>query len=104
MQTTIYFGEDDTYLIKLIDKKAERGRKSRSAVIMEILEQYFEKGKNIGEILIDMGVLEPTQFKRIQKEAAKKHILPEDEIKRIVGQKNFQHAQIIYARCQTEEK
>ena len=104
MQTTIYFGEDDTYLIKLVDKKAERGRKSRSAVIMEILEQYFEKGKNIGEILVDMEIINRAELEKIGEKAKKEHITLENKLKEAVGQKEYQHAQLIYERCQAEEK
>jgi len=57
MQTTIYYNEDDAYLVKQVDSKARRERKSRSAVILSILEEHFEREKRLGEILIDLGVL-----------------------------------------------
>lgn len=59
MQTTIYYNEEDQYLMDLVDQVARRERKSRSAVILSILEEYFERGKRIGEILVDMGFLSP---------------------------------------------
>jgi hypothetical protein len=57
MQTTIYYSDDDAYLMSQVDAKGRRERKSRSAVILSILEQYFESEKRLGEILIDLGVI-----------------------------------------------
>jgi len=57
MQTTIYYSEQDAYLIRQLDLKGRRERKSRSAVILSILEEYFEREKRLGEILIDMGAI-----------------------------------------------
>ena len=57
MQVTIYFGEADEYLLRLIDTKSSRERKSRSAVIISLLEESFESGRRLGEILVDLGVL-----------------------------------------------
>jgi hypothetical protein len=37
--------------------KARKERKSRSAVIPSVLEEYFEHNNKIGEILLDMGAL-----------------------------------------------
>jgi len=57
MQVTLYFGEEDEYLIRLVDEKARRERKSRSAVVLSILEEYFEQGKRLGEILVDLKTI-----------------------------------------------
>ncbi len=57
MQTTIYYNKEDAYLISKVDAKSRCERKSRSAVILSILEDYFEKDKRLGEILVDLGVL-----------------------------------------------
>ncbi|MEN6369652.1 MAG: hypothetical protein ABFD77_08155 [Thermotogota bacterium] len=57
MQTTIYYSDEDAYLLKQVDAKGRRERKSRSAVILSVLEQYFEAEKKLGEILIDLGVV-----------------------------------------------
>ena len=40
-----------------VDAKGRRERKSRSAVSLSILEDYFESDKRLGEILVDIGVL-----------------------------------------------
>jgi two-component system chemotaxis sensor kinase CheA len=57
VQATVYCSDGDAYLIQQVDAKARRERKSRSAVILSILEDYFEREKRIGEILIDLGAL-----------------------------------------------
>ena len=54
VQVTLYYNDEDQYLLALVDGLAERERKSRSAVIMSILEEHFERGKKLGEILVDM--------------------------------------------------
>ena len=57
MQTTIYYNDGDAYLMKQVDAKGRRERKSRSAVILSILEEHFEREKRLGEILVDLGVI-----------------------------------------------
>ncbi len=57
MQTTIYYREKDNYLIDKVEEKASRERKSKSAVILSILEEYFEAEQKLGEILRDLGAL-----------------------------------------------
>ena len=54
MQMSIYYKEGDEYLIDMVEKLAERRRMSKSAVILSILEEYFEADKRVGEILRDM--------------------------------------------------
>jgi hypothetical protein len=55
----MYFSDEDKYLIDLVDEKARRERKSRSAVVLSILEEYFERDKRLGEILVDLGAVSP---------------------------------------------
>ena len=57
MQTTIYYNNDDAYLVGQVDAKGRRERKSRSSVLLSILEDYFESDKRLGEILVDIGTL-----------------------------------------------
>jgi len=57
MQTTIYYSEEDAYLMEQVDAKGRRERRSRSAVLLSILEEYFEREKRLGEILVDLGAL-----------------------------------------------
>jgi len=62
MQTTIYYNEEDSYLIRQVDAKSQRERKSRSSVILSILEEYLESQKRLGEILVDIGVLSHSEL------------------------------------------
>lgn len=59
MQTTIYYREEDQYLIEKLEEKANRERKSKSAVVLSVLENYFEAEKRLGEILSDLGAVTP---------------------------------------------
>lgn len=65
MQMTIYYTKDDQYLIEKVDELAHKERKSRSAVILSILEWYFEGNKKLGEILVDMGKIDPNDIEKI---------------------------------------
>ena len=65
MQVTIYYHEDDQYILDQVDELAHRERKSRSAAILSILERYFEGEKRLGEILVDMGKLTQAQVDEI---------------------------------------
>jgi len=65
MQVTMYFSDEDKYLIDLVDEKARRERKSRSAVMLSILEEYFGRDKRLGEILIALGVTTPQAVERV---------------------------------------
>ena len=62
MQTTIYYREEDGFLIEKVEEKANRERKSKSAVILSILEEYFEAERRVGEILKDMGAVSPEEI------------------------------------------
>ena len=62
MQTTIYYKDEDEYLIDKVEEKATRERKSKSAVILSILEEYFEAERRVGEILNDMGAVSSDQL------------------------------------------
>ncbi|RLE31570.1 hypothetical protein DRJ54_00145 [Candidatus Acetothermia bacterium] len=64
MQVTIYFGDEDSYLIELVDELARRERKSRSAVILSILEDYFSRGKRLGELLVRRGAATPETIEK----------------------------------------
>jgi len=55
MQTTIYYSEADAYIMDQVDAKGRRERKSRSSVLLSVLEWYFERDKRLGEILVDLG-------------------------------------------------
>ena len=78
MQTTFYYPESDEYLMRMVDSKARRERRSRSAVVLAILEEHFEKGHRLGEILIDLGALSKADLARaleLQKETFAEKLL-----------------------------
>jgi len=68
MQLTLYYADDDAYLLRLVDEKAQRERRSCSAVIMAILESFLEQDKKLGEILVDMGMVTQSQVEEALKE------------------------------------
>ncbi len=72
MQVTIYLNEEDKYLLDLVDQEALRTRRSRSAVIMSILESHFMRGKKLGEILVAMQALSPQDLESVLAEQGKK--------------------------------
>ncbi len=78
MQVTLYYSDEDQYLIDLVDQKAQCERKSRSSVVLSILEEHFEQGKRIGEILMDLGSLKPreleTALQRQQSDGASRQL------------------------------
>ena len=57
MQTTIYYRENDQYLVDKLEEMARRQRKSKSACLLSLIEQYFEAEKKVGEILYDIGAV-----------------------------------------------
>jgi len=57
VQVTIYHSDEDHYLLDLVDQQAHRERKSRSAVILSILEEHYERERKLGEILVDLGAV-----------------------------------------------
>jgi hypothetical protein len=56
VQVAICPTEEDSCLLRLVDGQSDRQRKSRSAVILSIIE-HFEKGRRLGEIPIGFSVL-----------------------------------------------
>lgn len=65
MQLTIYYTEEDLYLMKQVNAKAERERRSKSSVILSIIEEYFERNKRVGEILVDLGKLTEDKLQQV---------------------------------------
>ena len=102
MQTTIYYSDDDAYLIAQVDAKGKRERKSRSGVLLSILEQYFEREKRIGEILIDLGAMSHSDLaKGLQLQATKftKKLLGDILLEeRLVAREAVERALMIQAR------
>jgi len=93
MQMSIYYQDEDEYLIDLVEKRANRRRMSKSAMILSILEEYFEAEKRIGEILRDMRAVEDNQVekalevqkkedKRLGKIMVERDYVEEDQLQR----------------------
>lgn len=55
MQMTLYYSYEHIDLIDRVDELAYKNRKSRSQMILTILETYFHRDERIGQILVDMG-------------------------------------------------
>ena len=80
MQATIYYQERDQYLLDKVEGKANREKKSKSAVILSIVETYFQANKKICQILRDLDA-EPfrsrefltTHFRKDSKSNKKRH-------------------------------
>lgn len=64
MQTTIYYRGTDQYLINKLEEMAHRERKSKSACLLSILEQYFEANNRVGEILSDLGAISSDDLRK----------------------------------------
>ena len=72
MQVTIYLTEQDEYLLRLVDELSQRERKSRSAVILSILEEHFEHDHHLGEILVDVGTITTVDLTRALESQSKR--------------------------------
>lgn len=71
MQITLYFSEEDEYLVRLIDEKARRERRSRSSVVISILEEHLVREKRLGEILVLLGDVHPEAVEKALEAQAK---------------------------------
>ncbi|MBS3792472.1 hypothetical protein KGY77_07525 [Candidatus Bipolaricaulota bacterium] len=87
MQITIYYQDRDEYLMDKVEQKAERERRSKSSVILSIIESYFEAEKRIGEILTDMDAASPDQISEGLEE--QKEERQEDKLGRILLDKGY---------------
>jgi len=62
MQMSIHYSEEDQYLVDKLAEEANRKRKSKSAMVLSILEEHFEAERKIGEILKDMRLIDVKQL------------------------------------------
>lgn len=108
MQLTIYYTKEDLYLIKKIDAKAERERRSKSSVILSIIEEYFERNKRVGEILIDLGKLTEDKLQQaleLQKKEGDVRTLGEILLsKRWVGEHDLERALLLQDKSRQKQK
>ena len=104
MQTTVYYSEADAYLLQMVDKKARYERKSRSAVILEILEHHFESNKRLGEILVDLGLVSGPAIREalsLQESGQSMQRLGDILVERhVVGQEGIERAVLIQQRVE----
>ena len=73
MQMSIHYREEDQYLVDKVEELAGRKRMSKSALILSILEEYFEAEKRLGQILRDMDAVQKDQLQQalqVQRENA----------------------------------
>jgi len=102
VQVTIYYNQEDQYLLDLVDQEARQERKSRSAAILTILEEHFEQLKKIGEILVDLGAVSHTDLSRgldLQKSKFTEKLLGDILLEEgIVGQQALDQALMIQKR------
>ena len=80
MQLSIYYTEEDGDMIKTIETEAKIQRRSKSALILSILEKYYKKKRKLGKILSDIAFLSDEQIRRaleIQKKEKKRRLLGE---------------------------
>ena len=54
MQTSIFYKKEDQYIFEKVEKLAKTERRSNSAMVLAILEEYFEAGMRLGGILKDI--------------------------------------------------
>lgn len=107
MQVTFYFRDEDMYLVRMLDELARRQRRSRSAVLLSILEEYFQRGKRLGEILVDIGGATPEDIEQGLKIQRKVGGRPLGEIlveKGIASSEDVEHALTIQSRVRASQQ
>jgi len=96
MQLTVFYKDTDSYLIDKLENHAKQDRKSRSALIMTILESFFEGKLPIGEILKDQGAVSEQHLEQalsIQEQQKSDELLGEILIKKgFVSSKDITYA------------
>lgn len=80
MQMTIYYDNEDAYLVERAKQEAELSRQSLSAVILTALENYFLKEQRLGQVLIGMGRLKQADLDTALGEQRKRPHTPLGEI------------------------
>lgn len=107
VQLTIYYTHDDLHLIKQIEAKAERERRSKSSVILSIIEEYFERDKRLGEILVDLGKLsEDKLIQALETQKKEGNVRPLGEIllaKKLIGEHDLERALFLQGKLRKPE-
>lgn len=63
MQTSIYYEKNDQYIFDKVEEIAKRERRSKSATVLAILEEYLEAGRRLGEVLKDMQAISEAELR-----------------------------------------
>ena len=80
MQMTIYYNDEDVYLIDKAKQEAMSLRLSLSGIILTALENYFLEDQKLGEVLVGMGRLKQANLKNALNEQKKRPQTPLGEI------------------------
>jgi len=107
MQLTIYYTKDDQYLLDQVEEKSDAERRSKSAVILAIIEEYFEADKKVGEILCDLGKLTQEKLRlatEIQKREGSKRKLGQILLsEKMVNDKDLRRALAIQSNSMSKK-
>ena len=103
MQTSIFYREEDAYLIKLARSRAKRERKSLAAVILEALEVYLERGRSVLEILQDMEAITKEKIVELEGIAREGRIPLESLVKEAVGEEKWERAIFVHNRASQKD-
>ena len=80
MQMTIYYNDEDIYLIDRAKQEAASSRQSLSGIILTALESYFLEDQRLGEVLVGMGRLKQANLKAALNEQKKRPLTPLGEL------------------------
>lgn len=80
MQLSIYYTREDQHLIQQLDAAAKVQRKSKGSLILSILQDYLQKRKRLGAILLNIAAISKDQLDKalkIQQKEEKRRLLGE---------------------------
>jgi len=80
MQMTIYYNDEDVYLIDRAKQEAASSRQSLSGIILTALESFFLEDQRLGEVLVGMGRLKQANLKTALNEQKKRPLMPLGEL------------------------
>ena len=80
MQLSIYYTKEDQHLVEQLHAAAKVQRKSKGSLILSILQDYLQKRKRLGTMLLNIAAISKDQLDRglkIQQKQEKKRLLGE---------------------------
>lgn len=78
MQLSIYYTKEDQHLIQQLDAAAKVQRKSKGSLILSILQDYLQKRKRLGTMLLNIAAISKDQLDKalkIQQKEEKRRLL-----------------------------